>query len=171
MITYLKDLCHILEDERKGKTVVVAPGSFDLLHRNHLIFLENAKKQGDILVVAVKNDKCVHLKGKNRPIFGEQDRAAMVDGIKYVDYVIIVDYDPSIIPEVVYDNQSQKEWLIMFQEVFKMLKPDIFYHEINPVLEDVRTRAFEKYGIKGVSADRLKGISTSEIIEKIKNDK
>ncbi len=59
----------------------------------------------------------------------------------------------------------------MFQEVFKKLKPDIFYHEINPVLEDARVRAFEKYGIKGVAAKRLKGISTSEIIEKIKNNK
>lgn len=167
----LNELCNILAEKRIGKTVVVTSGSFDLLHRNHLIFLKNAKKQGDILVVAVKNDKCVHLKGKNRPIFGEQDRVAMVEGIKYVDYVILVDYDSSITPEVAYDNQSQKEWLIMFQEVFKKLKPDIFYHEINSVLEDARTRAFEKYGIKGVAAERLKGISTSKIIEKIKNDK
>ena len=60
MITNLNDLCNILAEERMSKTVVVTPGSFDLLHRNHLIFLENAKKQGDILVVAVKNDKCVH---------------------------------------------------------------------------------------------------------------
>ena len=171
MITTLKDLCEILKEERKGKTIVVAPGSFDLLHLNHIIFLENAKEQGDILVVAVKNDKCVRLKGKNRPIFGEKKRAKMVEAIKPVDYVIIVDYDPSITPEVEYDNESQKEWLIMFQEVFKKLHPDIFYHEINPVLEDARTRAFERYDIKGISAERLKGISTSEIIKKIKDDK
>lgn len=171
MITNLKDLCKILAEERNGKTIVVATGSFDLLHRNHLRFLESTKKQGDILVAVVKNDKCVRLKGKNRPIFGEMDRAAIVDGIKYVDYVIIVDYDPSIVPEVAYDNQAQKEWLIMFQDVFKKLKPDIFYHEINPVLEEVRKRAFEKYGIVGVSAERLKGISTSNIIKKIKEDK
>ena len=171
MITNLKELCAILEEERKGKTVVVAPGSFDLLHSNHIIFLKNAKKQGDILVVALKNDRCVHLKGKNRPIFGEKDRATIVDAIKYVDYVIMVDYDQSITLEVEYDNDSQKEWIIMFQEVFEKLKPDIFYHEINPALESARERAFTKYHIKGVSAERLNGVSTSKIIEKIKNDK
>ena len=71
-------------------------------------FLKNAKEQGDILVVAIKNDKCVRLKGKNRPIFDEKYRALMVEAITGVDYVIIVDYDESIVPEVEYDNQSQK---------------------------------------------------------------
>ena len=167
MIHNLKDLCEILEEKRKGKKVVVAPGSFDLLHLNHVRFLKNAKEQGDILVVAIKNDKCVRLKGKNRPIFDEKYRAFMVEAITGVDYVIIVDYDESIVPEVEYDNQSQKEWLIMFQDLFKVLHPDIFYHEINPVLESARARAFEKYHIKGVAAERLEGISTSKIIERI----
>ena len=171
MITNLKDLCHILEEERNGKKVVLATGTFDLFHYSHLSYLEHAKEQGDILVVAVKNDKCAHLKGKNRPIIDELQRVAIIDALKCVDYVILVDYDPSVIPEVKADNSRQEEWLIIFQDVFKELHPDILFHEINPLLEDARERVFEKYHIKGVSIERGNITSTSKIIEKIKNDK
>lgn len=171
MITTLKDLCHNLEKERKGKKVVLATGTFDLFHYSHLKYLEHAKEQGDILVVAVKNDKCAHLKGDNRPIVNEFQRVAIIEGLKCVDYVILVDYDPSVTLEVKADNSRQEEWLIIFQDVFKELHPDILYHEINPLLEDARKRVFEKYHIKGVSVERGNVTSTSEIIEKIKNDK
>ena len=167
MITNLKDLCHILEEERNGKKVVLATGTFDLFHYSHLSYLEHAKEQGDILVVAVKNDKCAHLKGVNRPIIGEHQRVAIIDALKCVDYVILVDYDSSIVPEVKADNSRQEEWLIIFQDVFKELHPDILYHEINPLLEDARERVFEKYHIKGVSVERGNVTSTSKIIEKI----
>lgn len=171
MITNLKDLCHILEEERNGKKVVLATGTFDLFHYSHLSYLEHAKEQGDILVVAVKNDKCAHLKGENRPIIDELQRVAIIDALKCVDYVILVDYDPSVIPEVKADNSRQEEWLIIFQDVFKELHPDILFHEINPLLEDARERVFERYHIKGVSIERGNITSTSKIIEKIKNDK
>lgn len=169
MITNLNDLCKILEKERKGKKVVLGTGTFDLFHYSHLKYLENAKKQGDILVVAVKNDKCARLKGANRPIIEERQRVEILDAIKYVDYVILVDYNPNIIPEIEAENSRQKEWIIIFQEVFEKLRPDILYHEINPVLETARTKVFEKYGIKGIPTKRGSVISTSKIIEKINN--
>ena len=171
MITNLKDLCQILKEERNEKKVVLATGTFDLFHYSHLRYLEQAKEQGDILVVAVKNDKCAHLKGENRPIIEEFQRVAIIDALKCVDYVITVDYDSSVIPEVKADNSRQEEWLIIFQEVFKELHPDILYHEINPLLEDARERVFEKYHIKGVSVERGSITSTSKIIEKINKSK
>ena len=169
MVTNLKDLCTILQEERKGKTVVLATGTFDLFHYNHLKYLADAKEKGDILVVAVKNNKCAALKGKGRPIIDEEQRVAIIDAIKYVDYTILVDYNPEIKIECIADNSRQEEWLIIFQDVFKNLKPDVLYHEYNPLLQTARERVFEKYGIKGISVERgiFGNVSTTWIIGKI----
>lgn len=171
MIMNLITLCEILEKERKGKTVVLGTGTFDLFHISHLEYLEEAKRQGDILVVAVKNDKCAHLKGNDRPIIPEEQRVAIVNGLKCVDYVVLVDYDPRVELEVEVENNKQKEWVIIFQELFKKLHPDILYHEINPVLATAREKVLQKYGIKGVAARRGEKSSTTKIINKIKGNK
>ena len=54
MVENLENISKKLQTEREGKKVVLATGTFDLFHYEHLKYLENAKKQGDILVVAVK---------------------------------------------------------------------------------------------------------------------
>ena len=76
-------------------------GSFDILHIGHLRFLENAKKLGDILVVALNSDSHIKsYKPSNRPIVNQTQRAEMVLGIKVVDYVFLTTknglYDPYI---------------------------------------------------------------------------
>lgn len=168
MITNLNDLVRVL-GENPGKKVVLASGTFDLFHYDHLQYLKGAMLQGDILVVAVKSNKCARLKGSNRPIIDEEERMAIVDNIKGVDYTIRVDYDESAKLETEYDNESQRQWLIMFEEVFKQLRPDILYHEDNQVLKTARERLFEKYEVKGVPKPRGDRESTSEIIKKIAN--
>lgn len=169
MITNLQELKVELKNKRADKKIVLATGTFDLFHYEHLKYLENAKKQGDILIVAIKNNKCAGLKGDGRPIIDEQQRIEIVDAIKYVDYSILVNYDPNILLEVKADNKKQEEWLIIFQEVFKSLKPDILYYEDNPELQTARDKIFEKYGISGIIKPRGKGASTTEIIKKISN--
>jgi rfaE bifunctional protein nucleotidyltransferase chain/domain len=69
-------------------TVVLAPGVFDLFHPGHLKYLQEAKRLGDILVVAVSDDAVVD-KGINRPVFSIQHRAALLAELECVDYVII----------------------------------------------------------------------------------
>jgi cytidyltransferase-like protein len=169
MITNLKNLSKEIANERIGKQIVLATGTFDLFHYEHLKYLEGAKSQGDILVVAVKNNKCAGLKGNERPIIDEQQRIAIVDAIKYVDYSFLVDYDPNVLLEIEADNENQKEWLIMFQETFKTLKPDILYYEDNPKLQTARDKVFNRYGISGIMKPRGQGASTTEIIKKISN--
>lgn len=137
MITTLNDLITEIRDKRVGKKVVLATGTFDLFHYEHLKYLEGAKKQGDILVVAIKNNKCAGLKGDGRPIIDEKQRIEIVDSIKCVDYSILVDYNPEISLEV------------------------------NPKLQTARDQVFEKYNITGVIKPRGKGASTTEIIKKI----
>lgn len=164
----VSELVDVVEKNRQGKKVVLATGTFDLFHYEHLKYLEGAKQHGDILVVAVKSDKCASLKNPDRPIISENQRVAIVDAIRYVDYSIIVDYNPNINLEVEAENAKQKEWLIIFQELFKNLKPDVLYYENNDVLQTARDKVFEKYGITGVMKKRGESASTTEIIQKMK---
>jgi rfaE bifunctional protein nucleotidyltransferase chain/domain len=73
-----------------GKTVAMANGLFDLLHVGHLRYLEESKRQGDLLVVAVNADaSCRTLKGPSRPIVPEAERAELIAGFACVDFVTI----------------------------------------------------------------------------------
>jgi rfaE bifunctional protein nucleotidyltransferase chain/domain len=77
-----------------GKTIVTTNGCFDILHVGHVRYLEETKKYGDILIVALNSDESVRrLKGEGRPINNERDRAEVLNGLKSVDYVVIFDED------------------------------------------------------------------------------
>lgn len=90
---------------RSGKHIVLAGGCFDILHVGHIIFLENAKKEGDVLFVLLESDEAVEaIKGKNRPINIQKDRARVLASISAVDYIIPLprrfnnkDYDELIV--------------------------------------------------------------------------
>jgi D-glycero-beta-D-manno-heptose 1-phosphate adenylyltransferase len=76
--------------KRAGQSVVLANGCFDTLHVGHVRYLAGAKREGDILVVAVNSDSSVGcLKGPDRPILDEQARAQLVAALGDVDYVVI----------------------------------------------------------------------------------
>lgn len=82
----------IEELKLQGKKVVFTNGCFDILHVGHLRYLNEAKKQGDILIVGVNSDSSVRqLKGMGRPINNEIDRAEMLSGLKAVDFTVIFD--------------------------------------------------------------------------------
>jgi lipopolysaccharide heptosyltransferase I len=73
-----------------GKKIVLANGIFDLLHAGHVRYLQGAKREGDLLIVAVNSDSSARqLKGPGRPILHEQGRAEMVAALAVVDYVVI----------------------------------------------------------------------------------
>src|SRR5262249_47414198 len=75
-----------------GKRIVFANGCFDGLHVGHVGYLEAARWEGDVLVVAVNSDTSARaLKGPGRPILDEQARATLVAALRAVDYVVIFD--------------------------------------------------------------------------------
>jgi D-beta-D-heptose 7-phosphate kinase/D-beta-D-heptose 1-phosphate adenosyltransferase len=77
-----------------GKRVVFTNGCFDLLHAGHLSLLHEASRLGDVLVLAINSDASVRrLKGPDRPIVGENERAALLAAISCVDAVTIFDED------------------------------------------------------------------------------
>ena len=78
------------ELRRQGKKIVFTNGCFDILHVGHVRYLTTAKSFGDILIVGLNTDSSVKiLKGENRPINNEKDRAEVLLGLKAVDYVVM----------------------------------------------------------------------------------
>jgi rfaE bifunctional protein nucleotidyltransferase chain/domain len=73
-----------------GKRLVLTNGCFDLLHTGHVRYLEEARRCGDALLVAVNSDDSVReLKGPSRPVNGELDRAEVLAALRCVDHVTI----------------------------------------------------------------------------------
>ncbi|MBI5390066.1 adenylyltransferase/cytidyltransferase family protein [Candidatus Woesearchaeota archaeon] len=93
IVTTLEKLKEIAQQLRKqGKKIVTCNGCFDLLHRGHVYFLQEAKKQGDVLIVGMNTDGVVRAsKGDGRPVYAQEDRAAIVAALGCVDYVVIID--------------------------------------------------------------------------------
>lgn len=80
---------------RTGRKIVFTNGCFDLLHIGHVACLEEASQQGDVLVVAVNSNAGVQrLKGPDRPVVSQEDRAALLASLACVDHVLIFD-DPT----------------------------------------------------------------------------
>ncbi len=78
----------------KGKKIVFTNGCFDLLHTGHISFLETTKSFGDVLILGLNSDRSVtSLKGKERPINIQADRAYILAALEVVDYVVIFDED------------------------------------------------------------------------------
>ena len=78
----------------RGKKIVFTNGCFDLLHAGHVRYLEAAKSFGDVLIVGLNSDRSVKaLKGSDRPINMQMDRAYILAALEVVDYVVIFDED------------------------------------------------------------------------------
>jgi D-glycero-beta-D-manno-heptose 1-phosphate adenylyltransferase len=89
-----------------GRRVVFTNGCFDLIHPGHISYLREARSLGDLLVVAINSDASVQrIKGPERPILSEIERAHVLEAMEMVDYVTIFDDDTphSVIAAVVPD--------------------------------------------------------------------
>lgn len=153
--------------ENPDKVIVLGTGTFDLFHWEHLRYLEDAKKLGDVLVVAVKSNYAASLKYKKNTIIDEKQRAEIIDGVDCVDYVVIAQYSDELSEEIKSDNEMQKQWLHTFCNAFELLKPNILYYEINSDLQSARDRIFKKYSIKGIDRERTAVVSTRKIINRV----
>ncbi|MDR0580016.1 MAG: D-glycero-beta-D-manno-heptose-7-phosphate kinase [Campylobacteraceae bacterium] len=88
------ELQKILEHKDKKDKVVFTNGCFDILHTGHVKYLQNAKNLGSLLIVGLNSDESVkRLKGYNRPINDEQDRACVLSALGFVDYVVVFEED------------------------------------------------------------------------------
>ena len=137
---------------KKHQKIVWTNGCFDVLHRGHIEFLKFCKTQGDLTVVGLNSDKSVKIiKGPERPINNEHDRAAVLAALETVDYVVIFDE-----PEPL--------------EMIKKVRPDVLVKGQDWADKGVVGREFvESHGGKVVLAPVVEGKSSTGIIEKIKS--
>lgn len=90
----------------KDKKLVLAGGCFDILHVGHIYFLQSAKKQGDTLFVLLESDQKIRqLKGPNRPVNTQQDRATVLASLKDVDFIIPL---PHLASDSAYDEMISR---------------------------------------------------------------
>ena len=142
----------IAKVQGEGKKVVLTNGCFDLLHVGHIYTFEEARKYGDMLIVALNSDESVgKLKGDERPFVPQQQRAEMIAALRIVDYVVIFDeLDPlSIVtdlkPNVLVKGEDWAEGTIIGQDVV------------------------EAGGGKVVRVPLVEGFSTTSLIKKIQD--
>jgi D-beta-D-heptose 7-phosphate kinase/D-beta-D-heptose 1-phosphate adenosyltransferase len=75
--------------KKDGKRIVFTNGCFDLLHSGHVFLFKQAKNLGDVLVVAVNDDRSIRkIKGASRPIFPLEERLEILEAIEHIDYLI-----------------------------------------------------------------------------------
>ena len=92
----LHELKEVLS-KKKNEHVVFTNGCFDILHRGHVSYLQNARNLGDFLIVGVNSDLSVlRLKGPTRPIQNEEDRLFILAGLECVDAVVLFEEDTPI---------------------------------------------------------------------------
>lgn len=79
--------------KKTGKAVVLAGGCFDILHPGHTVFLEKAKQVGDMLIVFLESDQKVkQLKGSDRPVHTQKERAQALSALGTVDFVVMLPF-------------------------------------------------------------------------------
>jgi D-beta-D-heptose 7-phosphate kinase/D-beta-D-heptose 1-phosphate adenosyltransferase len=134
----------------QGKKIATINGSFDLLHAGHLHILEDARRQGDVLIVGVNSDASVkRYKSADRPLIGEADRARMLLALRSVDYVHIFDED---VP------------MPFLEEV----RPDVHTNGSEYGAECVEAPTVKKHGGRIHIVEKVPGLSTSAIVDRIK---
>jgi D-beta-D-heptose 7-phosphate kinase/D-beta-D-heptose 1-phosphate adenosyltransferase len=135
----------------EAKCLVFTNGVFDLLHVGHVRYLAEARALGDALVVAINSDRAVReLKGPDRPVFAENERAEILAALRDVDYV------------VVFDDISPRS-------LIKRLLPDVLVKGGDYQLDEIHGREeVEAAGGSVVSLPFVPGASTTSLIERMK---
>jgi D-beta-D-heptose 7-phosphate kinase/D-beta-D-heptose 1-phosphate adenosyltransferase len=153
-IRNLAQIRRIVQDYRqRGKKIVWTNGCFDLLHGGHMKYLEKARQFGDVLIVGLNSDGSVRrLKGPERPILRQGERAEILSALECVDHILIFNEE----------NVSQH---------LEQIKPDVYVkggdYDIKGIDQEEKKVLLEYQAtIKFIPF--IKGYSSSDIIEKIK---
>jgi D-beta-D-heptose 7-phosphate kinase/D-beta-D-heptose 1-phosphate adenosyltransferase len=143
----------VSELKNKNKKIVFTNGCFDILHIGHIKYLEKAKNFGDILILGLNSDESVkRLKGKNRPINTQTDRAYILASLQAVDFVVIFDEDTPL-------------------NLIKLIKPDVLvkggdYHPN----EVVGGSDVIQWGGRVEIVSLTPGFSTTQMVQKIRRE-
>lgn len=134
----------------EGKEVVFTNGVFDILHPGHVRYLEDARREGDALIVALNSDRSVRaIKGPQRPVNSELERAEVLAGLRCVDAVVIFDEETPL-------------------EIVTRLRPNVLVKGADWAIDTIVGREVViSGGGRVVRIPFAEGYSTSAIIRKI----
>jgi rfaE bifunctional protein nucleotidyltransferase chain/domain len=136
--------------KNQGLSIATINGSFDLLHAGHLYILFEAKKQADILLVALNSDQSIkRYKSSDRPIIDLSNRMLMLSAIEWVDYVTFFEEDDP-------------------RAILEKIAPDVHVNGAEYGQNCIEKATVEHLGGRLHLVDRVEGLSTSNIIKKIK---
>ncbi|MEK7482710.1 MAG: D-glycero-beta-D-manno-heptose 1-phosphate adenylyltransferase, partial [Planctomycetota bacterium] len=150
-IKTIEELEKLSKDLKKnGERIVTTNGVFDILHIGHIRYLQQAKKLGDVLIVAVNSDASVkENKGPKRPLNNEHDRMEALAALECVDYVMVF---------------SEKTPVSLLEK----LKPDVHVKGGDYTMDKIIEKdAVEKNNGKIVLIPEVKGYATTKLIDKI----
>ena len=141
----------LAEHRRRGDKIVLANGCCDTRHVGHIRYLEGARREGDVLVVAVNSDSSVGtLKGAGRPILPETARAALVGALRSVDYVLLFS-EPNV------------------EALLQELRPDFHAKGTDYTADSVPERATSaRLGIRVAIVGDPKDHSTREFLDSVR---
>ena len=134
-----------------GQRIVFTNGCFDILHVGHVRYLGAARALGDCLVVGLNSDASVRrLKGPERPVNEEADRAEVLDALRAVDYVTIFD-EPTA------------------EDLIARIRPDVYVKGGDYTLDTLpEAKIVQQYGGRVAFVDLVPGRSTTKGIEKLR---
>ena len=150
LLTQEEILNVVRKGQSEGKTFVVTNGCFDILHVGHVRYLNKTKNFADYSIVLLNSDKSVKsIKGEDRPINNEQDRAEILSSLRCVDYVVL------------FDEKSPANLL-------EKIKPDTYTKGADYSIETLPERDIViRNNIKVEFIDFVDGKSTTNVIKKI----
>lgn len=142
---------HIEKLKKEGKKIITTNGCFDILHRGHAYYLQEAKRLGDVLVVGINSDESVKgLKGEGRPLNKATDRAYLISQLKSVDFAFIFEESLPI-------------------EFLRKIAPHIHVKGGDYQVEALpEYKILQSLGAKVVTIPFVEGYSTTSTLEKIK---
>lgn len=152
----VKSILHKAKKERQ--TMVLVTGVFDVLHREHVRFLQKAKKAGDILLIGVETDRRVRiLKGSDRPINNERSRMQVLDQLGIADSIFLlpVNFD---------DLEDHKAFI-------RLIKPDVLAVSSHSPHLEVKRKIVKDFGCQlSIVHQHNPEISSSKIIKQRSNN-
>jgi D-beta-D-heptose 7-phosphate kinase/D-beta-D-heptose 1-phosphate adenosyltransferase len=135
--------------QSSGKRIVFTNGCFDIIHPGHIDLLTRARQLGDALVVAINSDSSVRrLKGPERPIFPEDERAEILKALEVVDYVCTFEEDTPL-------------------ETILTIHPDVLVKGADWVANIVGQQEVEAWGGRVEALPLVAGQSTTGVIERV----
>ncbi|MCK5124957.1 MAG: D-glycero-beta-D-manno-heptose 1-phosphate adenylyltransferase [candidate division Zixibacteria bacterium] len=135
---------------RSKKRIIFTNGVFDIIHMGHVRYLSKARDLGDILIIGLNTDKSVQrIKGPNRPINPQMDRAGVLSAISFIDYVV-------------YFSEDTPEKLI------KLVRPDVLVKGADYKIREIVGSDFVKsYGGDVKRIKLVPGRSTTKVINRM----